>query len=320
MGRFRIVFMGTPDFAVSSLNALLDGPDDVVAVVTQPDRPKGRGRKLLPPPVKLAALAAGVRVLQPHKARSGEFIRDVEALIPDLLVVAAYGQILPVELLNVPRIMPVNVHGSLLPRYRGAAPIQWAIINGDDRTGITIMKMDAGMDTGPVLLKSDLEIGPDETYGNLYSRMSSLGADLLMKALDLLEKGELEERPQPEQGVTYAPPISRKMAFVDWSRPADELARLIRALDPHPGAYTMWKGQRLRLYMPHVVSGDAPESSPGTVFKVDETGVCVAAGRGALCISELQMPGKKRLRAAEFLRGRRIPAGTKFEGPNQETS
>ncbi len=311
--------MGTPEFAVPSLRALLDGPDHIVAVVTQPDRPRGRGRRLLPSPVKVVAQDAGVMVMQPQKARSVQFINEVRALSPDLLVVAAYGQILPEDLLNVPRIMPINVHGSILPRYRGAAPIQWAIINGDSRTGITIMKMDAGMDTGPMLLKDELKIGPEETFGELYSRMSSLGATLLMKALELLWSGKLKEKPQPEEAVTYAPPIKREMTCLNWLKPADELARLIRALDPRPGAYTIWQGQRLRLYRPKVMSRDVAGAVPGTVLEAGGSGVIVATGKDVLCIAELQMPGKKRLGAAEFLRGRHIPVGTRFESSNKET-
>ncbi len=320
MGRFRIIFMGTPEFAVPSLQALIAGPDDVIAVVTQPDRPRGRGRKLSPSPVKVVALEEGVHVLQPEKARSEEFIERVRGLEPDLLVVAAYGQILPQALLDIPKIMPINVHGSLLPKYRGAAPIQWAIINGDAITGITIMKMDAGMDTGPMLLKGELEIGPEETYGELYPRMARLGADLLMKALDLLDKGELQETPQPDNGATYAPLIRPHMAQMDWTRPARELACLIRALDPRPGAYTLWDGQRLRLYRPAVVEKDDFDAAPGTVLEASENGVLVATGHGVLAIRELQMPGKKRIAVGDFLRGRKIPAGTRFESSGQEAS
>lgn len=312
MERFRTVFMGTPDFAVPSLQALLSGPDEVLAVVTQPDRPKGRGRKLTPPPVKVAALDAGLPVMQPERVRSAEFIHEVASLEPDLIVVAAYGQILPQALLDVPKIMCMNVHGSLLPRYRGAAPIHWAIMNGDKTTGITIMKMDAGMDTGPVLLSEALDIGEEETYGELCPRMARLGARLLMRALQLLEEGELEETPQPEEGVSYAPPIGSGMALVDWTRTARELSCLIRAMDPKPGAYTMWKGQRLRLYRALALEDEAGRRPPGTVLGLGGDGLLVATGQGVLSIRELQAPGKRRLSARDFLRGRDIPPGTRL--------
>ncbi|MCD6198400.1 MAG: methionyl-tRNA formyltransferase [Deltaproteobacteria bacterium] len=310
---YKIVFMGTPEFAVPALKVLMEGPNQVVAVVTQPDRPKGRGRKLMPSPIKVLAEKADIAVLQPEKARSPEFLCRVRDLAPDLLVVAAYGQILPQELLDIPRIMPINVHGSLLPEYRGAAPIQWAIIQGDTETGITIMEMDAGMDTGPMLLQKALTIGPEETLGELYERMSELGARLLVQALDELHKGTLKPRPQPEEGISYAPPIKPEMARLDWSQPARRISCMVWAFDPRPGAYTLWKGQRLRLYMPFVLDMDAMDMEPGTVCRVGEDGVMIATGKGCLGIRELQWPGKRRMPCAEFLRGRPIPVGAKFE-------
>ena len=313
MNSYRIVFMGTPEFAVPALKALMEGPNQVVAVVTQPDRPKGRGRKLLPSPIKVLAEKAGIDVLQPEKARSPEFLSQVRDLAPDLLVVAAYGQILPQELLDIPRIMPINVHGSLLPEYRGAAPIQWAIIQGDTKTGITIMEMDAGMDTGPMLLQKALTIGPEETFGELYERMAGLGARLLVQALDELHKGTLKPRSQPEEGISYAPPIKPEMARLDWSQPARRISCMVRALDPRPGAYTFWNGQRLRVYMPFVIDVDAMDMEPGTVCRVGEDGVVIATGKGCLGIRELQWPGKRRMPCAEFLRGRPIPVGARFE-------
>jgi methionyl-tRNA formyltransferase len=313
MNSYRIVFMGTPEFAVPALKALIEGPNQVVAVVTQPDRPRGRGRKLMPSPIKVLAQRAGIAVLQPERARSQEFLNQVWDLAPDLLVVAAYGQILSQELLDIPRIMPINVHGSLLPKYRGAAPIQWAIIQGDTETGITIMEMDAGMDTGPILLEKALAIGPEETFGELYDRMAELGAGLLVRALDELHQGTLKPRPQPEEGISYAPPIKPEMARLDWSQPARRISCMVRALDPRPGAYTLWNGQRLRLYTPFVIEMDAVDMEPGTVCRVGEDGVVIAAGKGCLGIRELQRPGKRRMPCAEFLRGRPIPVGARFE-------
>ncbi|MBW1932709.1 MAG: methionyl-tRNA formyltransferase [Deltaproteobacteria bacterium] len=315
MNLYKIVFMGTPEFAVPVLKALLEGPDQIVAVVTQPDRHKGRGRKLMPSPIKVLAEKAGIAVLQPEKARSPEFLSQVRDLAPDLLVVAAYGQILPQEMLDIPRIMPINVHGSLLPEYRGAAPIQWAIIQGDTETGITIMEMDAGMDTGPMLLQEATTIGPEEIFGELYERMlyermAELGASLLLQALDELHKGTLKPRSQPEDGISYAPPIKPEMARLDWSQPARRISYMVRALDPRPGAYTICNGQRLRLYMPFVLEVDAMDMEPGTVCRVGDDGVVIAAGKGCLGIRELQWPGKRRMPCAEF---RPIPVGARFE-------
>jgi methionyl-tRNA formyltransferase len=313
MNSYRIVFMGTPEFAVSALKALIEGPNQIVAVVTQPDRPRGRGRKLMPSPIKVLAEKAGIAVLQPEKARSPEFLSQVRELDPDILVVAAYGQIFPQELLDIPRIMPINVHGSLLPKYRGAAPIQWAIIQGDIKTGITIMEMDAGMDTGPILLQKALSIGPEETFGELYERMAGLGAGLLVQALEELHKGTLKPIYQPEEGISYAPSIKPEMARLDWSQPARRISCMVRALDPRPGAYTLWNGQRLRLYMPFVIEMDAKDMEPGTVCRVGEDGMVIVTGDGCLGIRELQWPGKRRMPCAEFLRGRPIPVGARFE-------
>ncbi len=311
--KFKIVFMGTPEFAVPALNALIQSRHEVASVVSQPDRPKGRGRKLVPTPVKAAAQTAGLDVIQPQRVREPEFLERIRAISPDLLVVAAFGQILPQELLDIPAIMPINIHGSLLPALRGAAPVQWALIQGLEKTGITIMKMDAGMDTGPILLQEGLEIDPEETFGSLYLRMAELGARLIIDALDLLAQGRLEPVPQPEEGVTMAPPIKKEMAHVDWSRPARELHCLIRAMDPAPGAYTMWKGQRLRLYSPAFSEVEPGNNPPGTVCSVENDHVNVATGDGCLAIRELQWPGKKRLACADFLRGRAIKAGEQFE-------
>ncbi len=310
---YRIVFMGTPEFAVPALNALADSRHEICAVVSQPDRRKGRGRKVTPTPVKTAAQEAGLKVLQPEKVREPEFLHTIREMAPDLLVVAAFGQILPQSLLDIPSIMPINIHGSLLPALRGAAPIQWAIINGLSRTGITIMKMDAGMDTGPMLLQEAIDIGPDETFGNLYRRMADLGAKMIIQALDLLSEGKLEAISQPEEGVTMAPPIKKEMARVDWKMPAQQIHRIVRAMDPTPGAYTMWKGQRLRLYSPAMTDIPAGNAQPGTICKVEKDRIVVTTGEQCLALKELQWPGKKRLACAEFLRGRPIKVGERFE-------
>ena len=309
---FKIVFMGTPEFAVPTLKNLIKGPDNVVAVVTQPDKPKGRGRKLQPPPVKVVAQEAGIKVFQPLKASSPEFIEEIRSLDPDLLIVAAYGQILKQDLLDVPKIMPINVHGSILPKYRGAAPIQWAILNGDEETGITIMKMDAGMDTGPILLQRSIPIGEDETFGELYQRMADLGGELLLEALEGLRKGQIKPIPQPEEGITYAPFITKDMCLVDWSKPAKEISCLIRGLDPVPSAYTFLKGERLRLYRPFIAPNnqDSSDHLPGSVVAVVPEGLIIATGQGLLGIKEVQLAGKKRMDVASFVQGRKIEPGT----------
>ncbi len=313
MNSYKIVFMGTPEFAVPSLKALIESPDQVVAVVTQPDRPRGRGRKLTPSPIKVLAKEAGIALFQPERVNSLEFIDIVRDLAPDLLVVVAYGQILSQDLLDIPGIMPINVHGSLLPKYRGAAPIQWAIIKGESNTGITIIKMNAGMDTGPILLQEGLTIGPEETFGELYQRMADLGSRVLLRGLRWLHHGKLRPSPQPEKGISYAPPISPDMARIDWSGSATYISCLIRALDPRPGAYTLWKGQRLRVYSPFVVDMHIRDRRPGTVCQVGNDGIVIVTGDACLGIRELQWPGKRRISCAESLRGRPIPIGTKFD-------
>jgi methionyl-tRNA formyltransferase len=309
---YRIIFMGTPAFAVPSLMSLLQGPDEVVAVVTQPDRPSGRGKKDMPGPVKIAAQNAGIPVLQPERVRSPDFIEVLKTASPDLLVVVAYGQILPQAVLDVPRIMPINVHGSLLPKYRGAAPIQWAILNGEKETGISIMQMDAGMDTGPVLLEKMIPIGMDDTAGGLIERLSVLGAEALMQAISMLKNNTAVAVQQPEEGINYAPPLKPDAARIDWTRSAKEIHCLIRAFDPKPGAYTSLGGERLKLFRPSIMDG-CEKAVPGTVINADENGITIATGDGCLIIHELFLAGKKRLPAAEFLRGRPIPKGMRFD-------
>lgn len=303
MARFRIVFMGTPEFACPSLEALTHGPDEIVCVVTQPDKPRGRGRHISPCPVKSLATQKGLDVLQPAKARQSDFIDQIKALQPDLLVVAAYGQILPQALLDVPTIMPINVHGSLLPAYRGAAPIQWAILNGERETGITIMRMDAGMDTGAMLLKEAVEIGLDETYGGLYQRLSILGARILMQALELIDQRQLTETPQPLEGVILAPPIKPEMAKIDWTLPASKLACQIRAFDPSPGAFTYLCGQKIKLFTPKALASHE-RTIAGKVISTGRDGMVIACGDGAVLVKEVLLPGKKRMSVADVLRGK----------------
>ncbi len=310
--RYRVVFMGTPEFAVPALEALLKGPDEVLAVVTQPDRPRGRGRKLMPSPVKVMAQESEIPVYQPVKVSEPSFVETLSQMEPDLFVVCAFGQILPQKVLDIPGIMPINIHGSLLPKYRGAAPIQWAILNGDKETGITIMKMDAGMDTGPMLLKRSIPIGTNMTFGELSKEMSVLGAESLMEALDLLEKGRLSEEKQPEEGVSYAPPIKKEQLQIDWSRPAWEVHCQMRAFDPKPGAWSLLDGQRVRLFTPGDIQSEKRPEPPGTLIRSGPESFLIACADGVLEVKEIQWPGKKRLAVSDFLRGKKIPEGACF--------
>lgn len=306
---YRIIFMGTPEFAVPSLRALLAGPDQVVAVVTQPDRPRGRGRKLTPPPVKLLAEQAGVPVLQPASVRTAEFREELLSYGPDLIAVTAFGRILPGSLLNLPPHGTINVHGSLLPRYRGAAPIQWAILNGDQATGVTIMQMDEGLDTGDILLARALPIEATDTAATLAGRMAELGGTLLCEAMVLLHQGQLTATPQNEAQATAAPPLTKEHGLVDWTLPAEVLSCRVRGLDPWPTAFTFLNGQRLRLFAPSVEPGDGAET-PGAVVRADQQGLLIATGKERLLVREIQLEGGKRMGLDAFLRGRELPAGT----------
>lgn len=311
MTPFRIVFMGTPEFAVPSLAALISGPDQVVGVVCQPDRPKGRGRRLLPPPVKVLAEQAGLPVLQPVKIRSDALLAEIAALRPDLLVVAAYGRILPGPLLNLPALGAINVHGSLLPKYRGAAPIQWALINGEPETGVTIMQMDEGMDTGAILLPAALPIDEDDTSGCLFVKLAELGAATLLTALERLHAGSLPPIRQDDTTASEAPMLRKEMGHLDWGRPAPELHCLIRGLDPWPMASSPLDGRRLRLFAPKLAEGRGNEA-PGTILRADALGLLVATGQGRLLIREVQPEGRRRMTVAEFLHGARIEPGACF--------
>ena len=316
---FKIIFMGTPAFAVPSLAALLACNEEVVAVVTQPDRPKGRGRKLTPPPVKELALGAGLPVLQPDKIRGANFLMQLKEYRPDLLVVAAYGKILPGDLLNMPSLGTINVHGSLLPKYRGAAPVQWAIINGESETGITIMQMDEGMDTGDILLPKKVSIAHDDTSASLMAKLSTVGGAALTEALNLLHKSELIPAKQDDSQATSAPPLTKDMARIDWSKSAWEISCLIRGLDPWPMAHTMLANKRLRLFRPLVVDniseGDYQNSKPGALCRADSQGLLVTTGKDYLLLREVQLEGGKRMNAGSFLSGHPLTTGQVLDEP-----
>ncbi len=309
--RYRIIFMGTPEFAVPSLQALLDHGEEVVAVVCQPDKPKGRGRKLSPPPVKELALAASIPVLQPTKVRTPEFLEELGSYRPDLMVVTAYGRILTGPVLNLPPLGTINVHGSLLPKYRGAAPVQWAVLNGDPETGITIMQMDEGMDTGDILLPGSLAIEPDDTAGTLAVKMAGLGGRLLIEALELLKGGNLHPQKQDDSLATPAPPLTKELSPIDWQKSAQEISCQIRGLDPWPMAHTTLEGKWLRFFAPRVIPGPVREAA-GTLCRADKTGLTVATGEGYLRLGEVQIEGAKRMSADAFLRGRPLEAGLRF--------
>jgi methionyl-tRNA formyltransferase len=305
----RIVFFGTPEFAVPSLETLLRRGESVVAVVTQPDRPRGRSRSTpMPPAIAVAARAAGLAVMQPERPAGPEFESALRALAPDLGVVVAYGHILRPAVLEVPARGMINVHASLLPRLRGAAPVPWAILRGDAQTGVTIMQMDPGLDSGPILHQVPTPIGPDETRGELTARLATLGAEALAAVLDRLARGPVEATAQDQGGVTLAPRVDRAAARIDWSEPAAQVARRIRAFDPAPGAWTRLLGVDLKCFRPRLVSAAGP---PGTVLDARD-GLVVAAGDGAVRIGEVQPAGRARMTAADWLRGHPLSAGAKL--------
>ena len=305
----RIVFMGTPDFAVPTLRAIHDSGHTVVAVVTQPDRPKGRGRKLTPPPVKKAALDYDVPILQPETVRTDKFHTQLADLKPDLFVVVAFGQILPQSLLDIPSKGAINVHASLLPRHRGAAPIQWAIIKGDAQTGVTTMMMDKGMDTGDILLMRKTAIESDDTAASLHDRLSLMGARLLIDTLNELQGGTLTPTPQAHDQATYASMLKKKDGEIDWSLPAEQIERLIRGLTPWPGAYTFSDGVRLKIFKASVLDREV-SITPGTIIECFPGELRVATGKNALAIQEIQGKSGKRLPIDDFLCGCRLPDGT----------
>lgn len=308
----RVVFMGTPDFSVPTLEKIIEAGHEVIGVVTQPDKAKGRGKKVLFPPVKEKALEHNLTVYQPKRAREPEFIEQMRELNPDVMVVVAFGQILPKALLDIPKYGCVNVHASLLPKYRGAAPIQWAVIRGEKVSGVTTMQMDVGLDTGDMLMKTEVALAEDETGGSLHDKLSVLGGELLIETLKGLEAGTIQpEKQDDSQTGEYARMLDKALGKVDFSMPAEEIERLIRGLNPWPSAYTFYHGKTMKLWKAKVVSADADgeAAAPGQILSVDKKGFTVQTGDGALRILELQMEGKKRMDAGAFLRGCSMAAG-----------
>jgi methionyl-tRNA formyltransferase len=309
----KVVFMGTPDFAVPSLRALIDGGVDILLVVTQPDRPRGRGRGLLPPPVKVVAEESGIEVAQPVKISDPGFMDKIRGLNPDLIVVAAFGQFLPKELLDIPPMGCVNVHASVLPKYRGAAPANWAILRGEKVTGVTTILLNEGMDAGDMLLVKETPIGEDETAGELTERLADIGAGLLVETITGLEKGTINPVPQDHDKKTLAPMLKKEDGRIDWERSPGEIKNHVRGMTPRPGAFTTLSGEVLKVFKVDVTDGKA-DGRAGEVVGITESGIVVAAKGGGVVITELQAPGKRRMGAGEFLRGKGIETGTILGG------
>jgi methionyl-tRNA formyltransferase len=311
MPKPRIVFMGTPEFAVPSLEILIRHPYPVVGVVTQPDRPRGRGKQTAHPPVKAFAEMNRLALLQPERVKDPAFMEALRTMAPDLVAVAAFGQILPKQILDLPSLGCINVHPSLLPKYRGAAPLNWTVIRGETRTGVTIMRMDDGMDSGDILLQEETPVGPGETFGQLHDRLAEMGAGLLLKAIGMIEKGTVRRTPQDHAAATFAPRLKKEDGIIDWSRGADEIVRLVRGLSPAPCAYTFLQGKTLRVFS--AAGRETPvDQIPGTLSAATEEGLPVAAGDGIVFLREVQMEGRKRMPVGDFLRGCRLQPGERL--------
>lgn len=303
----KVVFMGTPDFAVPTLEALIK-KHDVAAVVTQPDKPKGRGKKMVFPVVKEKALEHNIKVYQPVKVRDSAFVEILKELEPDVIVVVAFGQILSEDILNIPKYGCINVHGSLLPKYRGAAPIQWSVINGEELGGITTMYMAKGLDSGDMILKAEEKITEDDTYGSLYERLSFIGAELLIETLDLLEKGEAVRIPQDDDEATLAPMITRDMEHIDWNNNSRDISNLIKGLNPQPTAYTMYKDEKLKIWFAEAENTEY-SGEIGEIVDVRKKDFVVKTKDGAVAVKEVQAQGGKKMSADAYMRGHVIEKG-----------
>ena len=309
----KIVYMGTPDFAVAPLAALVENGYEVEAVITQPDKPKGRGKTMMPTPVKEEALKHEIPVLQPVKVRDPEFVEKLKCLAPDIIVVAAFGQIIPKSILDMPKFGCINIHASLLPKYRGAAPIQQAVIDGEKESGVTIMQMGTGLDTGDMISRIVVPLAKDETGGSLFAKLAQAGAELLIQTLPSIFDGTATREKQPEESPTpYAAMISKKMGLLDFSKNAEELERLIRGLNPWPSAFTFINGKTMKVWKSSVQEKQA-EEAPGTVISADKEGIRVACGKNVLVLQEVQLEGKKRMEADAFLRGYQLKPGDMFK-------
>lgn len=304
----KVIYMGTPDFSVGALEAIIKAGHEVVLVVTQPDKPKGRGKAMQASPVKECALSHGIEVFQPSKIRESENVEYLRKFGADIFVVAAFGQILPKSILDMPKYGCVNIHASLLPKYRGAAPIQWAVINGDEVTGVTTMLMNEGIDTGDMIAKKQVRLAEDETGGSLFDRLADTGAELIVETMKMLEEGTAEFTPQNSEEATHTSMISKELGSIEWSKPAAEIERLIRGLNPWPSAYTRLKGKTFKIWKARVVEVSSSDK-PGTIIKIGKDELLVQTGEGALSLIEVQLEGKKRMDVASFLRGCQIEEG-----------
>lgn len=302
--------MGTPEFSVPTLNALIESEHEVIGVVTQPDKPKGRGKKVSVTPIKEVALEHNIPVYQPKKVKDNEFVELIKELNPDVMVVIAFGQLLSKDLLEFPKWGCINVHASLLPRYRGAGPIQWAVINGEAETGITTMHMDVGLDTGDMILKDSIKLDEKETAGSLHDKLSQLGAITLIKTLKALEEGQAPREQQNDEVATYAPMLTKELGKIDWNKSAIEIERLIRGLNPWPSAYTHLDNKFLKIWEADVVHSN--EGAIGEIIQVTENEIIVQTKNEAIAIKELQLEGKKRMKTKDFLRGYTINTGIRL--------
>ena len=308
---WRTVFFGTPSFALPTLRTLFEGFDEVIAVVTQPDREKGRGRKVLFSPVKELALQHGLKPFQPEKAKEEAFQEALKILQPDLIVVVAYGQILPKSILKIPKYGAVNVHASLLPKYRGAAPIAWTILKGEKVTGVTTMVMDEGMDTGDILLQAEIPIGDEETCESLHDRLAPFGARLLRETLEKMKSGNIRSLPQDHSKATYAPPLKKEDGHIVWKKEAKEIDRQVRGFNPWPGAFTQWGDQLLKIYKGEIKER-TPTGKTGAVVWVGSDFIEVETGKDSYLIKEVQLEGRKRMTIRDFLSGHPVSVGTVF--------
>lgn len=300
----KVMFMGTPSFAVPTLEMLIHSKHEVVTVVTQPDRPKGRGNKVQASPVKEVALENDINIIQPEKIKNEEVVAQIKKINPDLIVVVAFGQILSKEILDIPKYGCINIHGSLLPKLRGAAPIQWAIVNGETKTGVTIMYMDVRCDTGDIILKSEIDIEENDTAGTIHDKLSYIGADALKQTIQLIEEGYISREKQDDSLATYAPPLDKKMGLIDWSKSAQEIKCLVKGLNPWPSAYSFYEGKTLKIWDCNVIEEDNKDGHSGQIVNIlPNEGIIIQTGYGQLLITEVQLQGRKRMMASEFVKG-----------------
>ena len=307
----KVIFMGTPDFAVGTLEAIIEAGHEVVLVVTQPDKPKGRGKTMQYPPVKECALKHGLEIFQPTKIRESANVEYLRSYNADIIIVVAFGQIMPKSILDMPKYGCINVHASLLPKYRGAAPIQWAVINGDEVTGVTTMKMNEGIDTGDMIAKRQVRLAEDETGGSLFEKLAEVGATLCVETMEMLEQGTAEFTPQNSEEATHTSMIRKELGEIDWKKPAIEIERLIRGLNPWPSAFTHLNGKTFKIWRAKVEEGTS-DYKVGQICEVTKDSLKVQTGEGILVLQEVQLEGKKRMDAGSFIRGVTLEAGAAF--------